>query len=261
VRRTKPCEQGFTRESVAPALVLHIFRFASLRLFRVDIPAHSQAPLRPGIASIPRASCGHGLPTRALASSPRHTLVRPVVSRCDSHHKTALSPVKTSPRNEDQHVRLAAASLTLEGITLRWVPDSGRTYYFSRAGPTRSARVPPPPRSIDHWRHARRLHAIIWQQQLDGGAKAAIAIHHYLKRKTVFASAPSTSSAGCRPCRALNARGIKAEDQPHAKQGALQTRDVPISPRLLWTDAKLLLAAINELNRQGWLGRDGGPCF
>jgi hypothetical protein len=97
---------------------------------------------------------------------------------------------------------------------------------------------------------------IIWQQQLDGGAKAAIAIHHYLKCKTVFASAPSTSSAGCRPCRALNARGIKAEDQPHAKQGALQTRDVPISPRLLWTDAKLLLAAINELNRQGWLGRD-----
>jgi hypothetical protein len=36
---------------------------------------------------------------------------------------------------------------------------------------------------------------IIWQQQLDGGAKAAIAIHHYLKRKAVFASAPSASSA------------------------------------------------------------------
>jgi hypothetical protein len=177
VRRTKPCEQGFTRDSVAPALVLHLLRFASLRLFRVDIPAHSQAPLRPGIASIPRASCGHGFPTPALTSSPRHTLVRPVVSRCDSHHKTALSPAKTSPRNEDQHVRLAAASLTLERHCASLGTRLRRTYYFSRAGPTRSARVPPPPRSIDHWRcngeHARRhAHGLL----LDGGAKDAIAI-------------------------------------------------------------------------------------
>jgi hypothetical protein len=83
-------------------------------------------------------------------------------------------------------VRLAAASLTLEGIALRWVPDSGRTYYFSSAGPTRA------------------------RDSLHGGglitgdtpgvctrisAKAAIATPHYLKRKTVFASALSASSA------------------------------------------------------------------
>ena len=91
--------------------------------------------------------------------------------------KWRFHPLKLSPRNEDQHVRLAAASLTLEGIALRRVPDSGRTYYFSRAGPTRSARFPPPPRSIDHWRrngeHARRhAHGLL----LDGGAKDAIAI-------------------------------------------------------------------------------------
>jgi hypothetical protein len=40
---------------------------------------------------------------------------------------------------------------------------------------------------------------IIWQQQLDGGAKAAIAIHHYLKRKTVFASAPVNIVCGVPP--------------------------------------------------------------
>jgi hypothetical protein len=28
VLRTKPCEQGFARQSVAPALVLHLLRFA-----------------------------------------------------------------------------------------------------------------------------------------------------------------------------------------------------------------------------------------
>jgi hypothetical protein len=107
--------------------------------------------------------------------------MRPVVSRCDSHHKMALSPV-------------------------RRVPDSGRTYY----SPGRDRREP-----RESLLHRGALTTGDATENTPGvmhtdyclmaARRTPSLFDHYPERKTAFASAPSASSAVAETC--LSAHG------------------------------------------------------